>query len=225
MNTPRLLFVCLIVLMGISFTACDEQTDIAPTTIEPLSDEEYLRLGFHPPVLFQYALHDRETDKLDGFIIDRSGLVRTFHMEETPYEYKQYQVINVVAASLEKQLEISKATDTQVDISELATHTRALRSSGTHQLLNLPNEAEERYTETFYAFGLANRHQSRGGCQTGGSTSTSLTGFSQIPLLSKGYRNLESTSTVTAELVEWLQENQQLQIAKMGTFFQSISGS
>lgn len=225
MNIPRPLLVFFVLLMGLSFTACEEQTDIAPATLEPMSDADYLRLGFHPPVLFQYAIHDRETDKLHGFTIDRSGLIRTFQMEEAPYEYKQYQVINVVTASLDKQIEISEATDSFVDISELATHTRALRRSGTHQLLNQPNNAEERYTETFYAFGLANRHQNGGGCQTGGSTSVSLTGFSQIPLLSTGYRNLESTSTVTADVVEWLQENQQLQLAKLTVFLTAKTDS
>lgn len=225
MHSPRLLFLCLIVLMGFAFTSCEEQTDMVPTTIEPLSDEEYLRLGFHPPVLFQYAIHDRETDKLHGFTIDRSGAIRTFFMEETPYEYKQYQVINVVAASLEKQIEISEETDLAVDISELAMHTKALRRSGTHQLLREPSDAEERYTETFYAFGLANRHQSRGGCQTGGSTSTSLTGFSQIPLLSTGYHNLVSNSVISTEIVEWLKEGQPFKEAQLSLALQALAGS
>ena len=143
MNTPRLLTLCLIVLMAVAFTGCEEQTDIAPATIEPLSDEEYLRLGFHPPVLFQYAVHDRETDKLHGFSIDKAGTIRTFFMEETPYEYKQYQVINVVAASLEKQIEISEETDLTVDLSELAMHTKALRRSGNPSALTRTHQRRE----------------------------------------------------------------------------------
>ena len=211
MKNSRLLFIALCIFAGLAFTACEEQAEIAPAQIEPLSNEEYLRLSYHPPILFQYTLHDKETDELSGFLIDKSGEIRSFLLDETPYEYKQNHVINVVSQTLERQLEISESTDTYANLDELVEHTQAIRRSGSHEIIQQAGNPEARFTETFYAFGVANRHR-HGGCQTGGSPTSTSSSFSQIPLLSEGRLKLESTSTVSANIVNWLKAQKEEQV-------------
>ena len=67
MKPTFLPLLCAAVLAMLFVTACDSSEEITPATIEPLSSADYLNLSYHPSVFFQYALHDAETDELQGF--------------------------------------------------------------------------------------------------------------------------------------------------------------
>ncbi|MEM6633257.1 MAG: hypothetical protein AAF694_26535, partial [Bacteroidota bacterium] len=74
---PTFTLLAFIALFSfLSFTSCDSSEEITPTAIEPITSEAYLNLSYHPPVFFQYALHNAETNELQGFLIDKAGEIR-----------------------------------------------------------------------------------------------------------------------------------------------------
>lgn len=207
MNSPRL-FVLLAVIGMMSFS-CQQRTDVAPVQQNRLTElelaEHYLADEDKPPVLFQYARYNEDTRKLDGFLIDRAGVVRTFQFEEAPFEYLQFRPLHLNRGIVDRLLEASTETRLRVDLIDLARRVRAV-----HRRVGQNTEARRdnptsRETLAFYAYVEAGS-TSGTGCGGGVNTQNETRVVLQMPLLVEGKKNLINTSDYVREMVTWLTE-------------------
>lgn len=200
--------IFLAVFALISFS-CQQGVDVAPVQENRLSElemaENYLSDEDMPPVLFQYARVDEETKRLDGFLIDRAGVVRTYHFDEAPFEYLQYRTLHLNQSVVRRLLNASTETRIRVDLVDLARRVRIVHHRVGYEVDESRTNSSSRETLSFMAYSRA-ASTSGNGCGGGVNTQNETGVVLQMPLLVEGKKNLVNTSEDVREMVTWLTE-------------------
>ncbi len=203
------------VFASVSFSSCQETMDVAPVATSPApapspeaQAQAFLRGNHMPTILFQYAERDAATDELRGFIIDNQGLIRTYSLENTPYEYGQYQISRLPASLLRRLYDASQPTTDRVDLANLAQRVRIITRERNQQLRTGALNGAAIVTKAYYAYSYLAEEERNDptayGCNSGTQAQPGETEFLLVPLHVEGKVNTTNTTSFVVETVDWL---------------------
>lgn len=215
-STHKLLMILL--LAGSFLAACQEKIEIRSEV--PIASTAVQIPSNLPPVLFQFAEYDAETELLTGFLINASGEVSTYSLTDIPSEYHYFELRRMPDWVLEEVAASSKSTDITVDLDELNNQYRIVNRLREHSVTTHSTTPSATSSRAFYAFtNLLEDGESAYGTSNCGNRDDHQRGEDSIdylfvPLQSEGKKTVSHDQASTSEIVEWmisiLEQNQNL---------------
>lgn len=205
-STHKLLLVFL--LAGSFLAACQEKIEIRPD-VSVASTSVQIPSNL-PPVLFQFAQYDAETDILEGFLINKSGEIRTYSISDIPAEYHYFEVRRMPDWVLEEVAEQSVATGLTVELSELNNHYRIVNRMREHSVTTQRSNPSATNSLAFYAFtSLLEDGESAYGTSNCGNRGDHQRGedsvdYLFVPLQAEGKNAVRHDQTSVSEVVDWM---------------------
>ncbi len=174
-----------------------------------------------PSVLFQFSVLDLETDEESGWIIDRSGNIRTYHMVlpsgQTPQAENEIWRETEVNSLYDRTSEILGA----VEIEALLARLQQSYSLNSAALTETTTNHNEKLQVSYYAFspeyGSSNGDRSSydGECGAGYTDPHQNADDTAEPLVNRriihlsGYLNRYENSNNGVDLYQWLKQEQE----------------
>lgn len=198
-------------------SACQKESisteQIAPNT--PLSTQQRLDMLAPPLVIFQYSLSNLETGEETGWIVDRSGKLKTYkttwpldrELHSNNENWNENDIANLYAIATE--------TVSSVALEELLSRVHQGNSLSKKFLTTTSINEDANWVEGFYAFSVPgagcsadmSKHQHEHNHVTGNAYDAVI--YRQIVHLS-GYFNRYETSSYAIDLHRWMiEENEQ----------------
>lgn len=196
--------------------------DQTPSSVHLTSQQKLDNLS-PPMVLFQYSLLNLETRQETGWIIDRSGLVKTYQTTWPADKELEANNENWHETDLANLYALASETVGSVGVDELLPRVYQGFSLSKKFLSTTQTNDQEKWLAGYYSFSpqdesAGNYHPSHyGGCSVGTMNYNTVTGNSSETIIKRqivhlsGYLNRYETSNYAIDLHQWLmQENDKL---------------
>ncbi len=177
-------------------------TKNVPTPYVPViySGQDYLENYAVPPVLYQVVFIDKASEKASGFFIDDAGQLRTFKEDQTKELYLRNTVSPVPTVALAQIKENSTVSEVVVDVNKVVELYKRLAQSRDEAVESHALTTSSNVITAFYAYTYAYDNHGED-CPEMRINDY----YSQIPLSIESDQLYIYDSSLSPEIIEWLQ--------------------
>ncbi len=204
MKNPILPFLFLISFF--LFTSCEKENISAAYSTQ--EEAVFSLSNLKEIIVFHYSQLDIATHERTGFIIDKYGNVKTYHLSADDAsnlpkgtKWSEDDAYFLFKRANTKVMEIDEET--------MKEFYHKILSTTTGELSEEMHDATAPFTQSFHAFKAHTQYTSSGSCQGGGcgngsSYQTSTTTHNQQLLLVEGAEQQQNLHMNAAQIVEWM---------------------
>ena len=201
--------------LSILMVSCSEQQDekLENDRIYEISAERYLDLNFQQEVLFRYEYENIETNQKLGWLIDRNGIIRDYNYEDAGLRVTDQNECS--RSSLMALYQSSVATESRIDLEELAESAKLISSTATGNISELQvQNSDDQMKESYFVYNKTEEQSTAGGHSCGnGITPTDISAssqmessYEQVVLKVTGSHVQDNSHSNATKLYDWMKD-------------------